>query len=85
MESEIGKGTSFQFTIPAEESENSIDPMAAQVPKRIKRRKAQKSLSILLAEDNPLNQIYALNILEKAGHRVLSQNRFGPKLSKTTS
>ena len=70
MESELGKGTSFQITIPAQVSKDLIDPMSARTTRKIKQRKARKPISILLAEDNPLNQIYSLNILEKAGHRV---------------
>ena len=70
MESELGKGTSFQITIPAQVSKDLIDPMSARTTRKIKQCKARKPISILLAEDNPLNQIYSLNILEKAGHRV---------------
>lgn len=70
MESSIGKGTSFHITVPVETSHDSINPTSTRIPSTIKPKKGQRPLSILLAEDNHLNQTFALRILEKAGHQV---------------
>ncbi len=70
MKSEFGKGTTFRFTIPVDDPQDSMEPLIEQPPTENKPKEGRKPLSILLAEDNPLNQTYALRILEKAGHRV---------------
>ncbi len=70
MKSEFGKGTTFRFTIPVVNPQDSMEPLIEQPPKENNPKEGRKPLSILLAEDNPLNQTYALRILEKAGHRV---------------
>ncbi len=70
MESEIGKGTSFRITIPVETIQDTIDPTYTRESPASKPPIARNPLSILLAEDNHLNQTFALRILEKAGHRV---------------
>jgi PAS domain S-box-containing protein len=45
-------------------------PCPPQPPPREERPEGQRSLSVLLAEDNPINQKLAVRLLEKAGHRV---------------
>jgi CheY-like chemotaxis protein/HPt (histidine-containing phosphotransfer) domain-containing protein len=45
--------------------EKSIDPKP-----RKKARRTQRELSILVAEDNQVNQLLAMRVLEKLGHRV---------------
>ena len=67
MESEVGKGTTFNLAIPIH---GQIEPSGSPTSKTSTNRKASKPLSILLAEDNPLNQKFALSFLENAGHRV---------------
>ncbi|MGB8602602.1 MAG: ATP-binding protein, partial [Rhizomicrobium sp.] len=66
VDSRVGEGTAFWFALP----------LAAAVakPKGAKRSSAScqcdKSLEILLAEDNAVNRIYASALLTKAGHHV---------------
>jgi len=69
MESEKGKGTSFRITIPliVPGSTDPENPSRSQPNASVAGR---NHLSILLAEDNPLNQAYVLRVLEKAGHTV---------------
>jgi len=67
VESEIGRGSTFHFTtvfqsrpVSAVVETNVADnPVAASQP-----------LSILLAEDNPINAKVAIRMLERHGHRV---------------
>ncbi|ANS75852.1 hypothetical protein AWM70_15695 [Paenibacillus yonginensis] len=64
------KGSSFSFTVPAE-------PLGEQQAKEIVRGSAypadslqKRSLSILVAEDNEINQKVIVKMLEKQGHAV---------------
>ncbi len=79
LESEAGKGTTFHFIIKlavgAEEApaapslggELCGDPASALQPPR-------RSLHILLAEDQPVNQLLAVRMLKKRGHSVVVAN-----------
>jgi len=66
LESKVGKGSIFCFSVPlriAQEespSHKDEDRMPAMAG----------AFDILLAEDNPINQLLVLRILEKHGHRV---------------
>jgi two-component system, sensor histidine kinase and response regulator len=51
---------------PAAIQEFLIEP--SHLPGRVK--PGEKSLNILLSEDNPVNQMLSIRLLEKAGHRV---------------
>ncbi len=69
VESEVGKGSTFHFTIVAEPT--SCDPIEidrpasrGDVPGNL-----DKSMSILLAEDNLVNQIVTQRMLSKLGYR----------------
>jgi len=68
VESELGKGSDFWFTIVAKvgEKNDNID-LRADVP-------LIRDLSILLAEDNKVNVIVAKQIIINAGHKVLVAN-----------
>ena len=68
-ESEPGKGSTFFFTASFPLTD---DPSAAQAPSQVEpdRRAPTRPLTLLLAEDNPVNQLLAIRVLEKQGHRV---------------
>jgi CheY-like chemotaxis protein/anti-sigma regulatory factor (Ser/Thr protein kinase) len=61
--SEIGKGSTYTLKIPYQEGKACV---GVQQPERLNLR----GLSVLLAEDNPVNQLLATKILEKSGMRV---------------
>ena len=63
VESAPGRGSCFHFRLPAEGA--SPPPQ-----RRATAPAAQHALSLLLVEDNLVNQMVAQGILERAGHRV---------------
>jgi signal transduction histidine kinase/ActR/RegA family two-component response regulator len=67
MESREGEGSAFFFTIPMAEAS---EPAAAATRESPRIRAAQQPLSILVAEDNPVNQRLIERLLEKRGHTV---------------
>jgi CheY-like chemotaxis protein len=67
VESEEGKGSTFWFT--ARIKRNTSISELVQKP-LIQKAKIQKSLNILLVEDNLLNQKFAIATLKKEGHKV---------------
>ncbi|HKC00101.1 MAG TPA: response regulator, partial [Terriglobales bacterium] len=66
LESEEGKGSTFSFTaVFGRALANAVaTPASAAEPRRHER------LSILLAEDNPVNRQVAVRLLEKQGYQV---------------
>ncbi|NJN46524.1 MAG: response regulator [Candidatus Competibacteraceae bacterium] len=82
VESEPGKGSTFFFTVDFERQPAVVEATHAEMPtplpdveSRIAEPKHrsdpnQRTLSVLLAEDNPINQLLAVTVLEKQGHRV---------------
>jgi signal transduction histidine kinase/ActR/RegA family two-component response regulator len=67
IESLEGEGSTFFFTIPMA---CAAEPATAAAGESPRVRMAQQPLSILVAEDNPMNQRLIQRLLEKRGHRV---------------
>jgi len=67
-ESELGRGSVFSFTAPCEVSEGPVP--AAQEVGLVPPRLEVPSQRILLAEDNPVNQLFVRTVLEQRGHVV---------------
>ena len=67
LESREGEGSTFFFTIPMAAA---AEPAAAAAGESPHAPAAQQPLSILVAEDNPVNQRLIRRLLERRGHRV---------------
>ena len=72
VESEVGRGSTFHFTIQVEHViSGPIDIAQAETPPASDRQGyLDHSLTILLAEDNLVNQIVTKKMLEKLGYRA---------------
>jgi signal transduction histidine kinase/ActR/RegA family two-component response regulator len=66
-----GKGSTFFFDIVVGVAEPLVEPSAEPAGTL---QTAARSLRILLAEDNPVNQKLAVRLIEKHGHQVLAVN-----------
>jgi signal transduction histidine kinase/FixJ family two-component response regulator len=69
VESELGKGSTVHFTVRFRLSQGEATEVLHT--KDLSIQKAPRQLSILLAEDNPVNQKVAAAMLKKRGHRVV--------------
>jgi len=69
VESELGKGSTFHFTVRFRLSQGEATEVLHT--KDLSVQKAPRQLSILLAEDNPVNQKVAAAMLKKRGHSVV--------------
>jgi len=73
VESEPGQGSRFHFTVRVGQvAQDAVAAPVAQTPARPAVNPCAAALSILLAEDNPLNQKLAVRLLEKRGHSVVT-------------
>ena len=78
VESEVGKGAKVHFTvslgIPLESlsttTPHDTSDLKGLLITKPSIRKSKRNLRILLAEDNPINQMLAVRMLEKMGHSV---------------
>ncbi len=62
VRSEVGKGSTFEFSLHLPETKASATPLPTPDKSR--------SLKILVAEDNEVNQLVIVKLLEKHGHQV---------------
>jgi signal transduction histidine kinase len=72
VESRLGEGSCFRFTIRVEATNESIRELPGDALPDISRRQpfSLQASRVLLAEDNPVNQRLVVRILEKQGHWV---------------
>jgi two-component system, sensor histidine kinase and response regulator len=65
VESQLGRGSTFTFTVAFEKTEPK--PLESSLPLTLS---DIPPLSVLLAEDNPVNRLFMKRALTSAGHRV---------------
>jgi PAS domain S-box-containing protein len=96
--SELGKGSTFSFTIPLRlagahveaqplpplEMRPAVQPLAQGGPDQDEDGDGA-GLRILLAEDNPVNQRLAMRLLERMGHRVVLVDNGQAAIERITS
>ena len=70
VESTLGQGTMLEFWVPYIEAKPE-DILAQTAPVSFSENGAQPALSILVAEDNSVNQLIIQAMLEKMGHSVV--------------
>jgi PAS domain S-box-containing protein len=71
LESAVGEGSTFHFTAEFQVVAESAGVPVSQKLLPAPSGRAACSLRVLLTEDNPVNQIFAVDTLEKRGHTVL--------------
>ena len=82
VESELGHGSVFHFTMQFRLPEDAVSGLSVQPAEEVKKLTSQvqpttnascpstkRSLRILVAEDNPINQRLVVRLLEKRGHQ----------------
>lgn len=77
VESVPGRGSAFHFIVEfgaTSQVEINVNEESAVEKRQMDRRKLDRSVRVLLAEDNFVNQKLALKILEKDGFEVLVAN-----------
>lgn len=63
IESKVGKGSSFEFTLPFRPS--NLKSLNDSIKTYVRQDKKLEGLRVLVAEDNPMNQFYIKQLLEK--------------------
>jgi CheY-like chemotaxis protein len=71
VESAPGQGSCFSFSVVVPAAD-TVDQVMQSPPERSPGSGRAAPLSILLAEDNPVNQRLFVRLIEKAGHSVLA-------------
>lgn len=72
VKSELGKGSTFTFTVCCEIFKGEIESKTITIHKKPQESLTEEPLYILLVEDNMANRELATIVLEKAGHSVHS-------------
>jgi signal transduction histidine kinase/DNA-binding NarL/FixJ family response regulator len=73
VESSIGQGTKFTVTVPVEQIEAEAAPASQSIERQgnsYDDLRPENHWNILIAEDNPVNQMLFKKIIERAGHTV---------------
>jgi hypothetical protein len=88
VESEIGKGSTFAFHVPLRLALNMVNylpqPEPPSPPRSTPFKVKDKSLQVLVAEDNKVNQLLISKMLKHYGHEVVFLSIiFGLKLFRT--
>lgn len=78
--SEIGKGSTFTFTVDLKKAKHEIDIQHAN--QNMRAQHSQQPLKILLAEDTDTTRYLIAAMLEKAGHAVIAVEDGEAALSK---
>ena len=69
--SQLGKGSTFNFTLPLVKAQETIEPVLLQRTTTIlSLSNSQDNLRVLVVEDNSLNQVVTMKSLEKLGCSV---------------
>lgn len=72
IQSEVGKGSKFTFSLPLKFSEKQILP--GERKQRQHQSSVQRQLKVLIAEDNLVNQTLITNLVERLGHSTTLAN-----------
>lgn len=79
VDSPTGRGATFWFTVEFRISENALlsPPLATKIEVTPEQMQERKAVRILVAEDNPTNQMIVMRMLEKLGYSAqLVENGF---------
>ena len=71
VESELGQGSSFHFTLTLGCPQAAPAALPASAPAAAQVGASQRQLTVLLVEDHPVNQLLASTLLKKWGHEVV--------------
>jgi PAS domain S-box-containing protein len=69
LESSLGVGSTFWFSVPLAAVSAPQPPIVTRRPEPVERRR-HTGARLLVAEDNPVNQLVAIRMLEKLGYRA---------------